>query len=260
MHIEEARQPITKLDEWRRLAPPRDPSEQWVDGRSAKEAAKAWLADLPNAPQEIGSLLSSYPDFGEVVLDYAEPEAQLRFDRHRNPRNADLVIWARDDRGPVAITVEAKADEKFSDLVAQALSNALETLVANPRSGTLPRIVDLGLSLFGTKMEEQDSITALRYQLMTAVAGTLAHAATLDSERAVLVVHEFVTAKTSQGKLDRNADDLARFFRRISGKNVSLLEKGKLYGPVNVPGEPLFDRVSCLYIGKAVRLLGTRSA
>jgi hypothetical protein len=42
MRIEKSGQRIQSLEDWRRLAPPKT-DEHWVEGRSALEAARAWL-------------------------------------------------------------------------------------------------------------------------------------------------------------------------------------------------------------------------
>lgn len=51
----------------------------------------------------------------------------------------------------------------------------------------------------------------LRYQLFSAVAGTVAAAVDHEALQAVFVVHEFATSKTTEEKRSRNAADLAAF-------------------------------------------------
>ena len=47
-------QPILCLDDWFRYAPPAGGCDQWVDGYSAKEQAKAWMrSGSPGVPAEI---------------------------------------------------------------------------------------------------------------------------------------------------------------------------------------------------------------
>lgn len=253
MRIEKDNEIITNLDEWKKLAPPTKPEEHWSDDRSAKETARAWLVGLP---QEIEVLMSQHPDFHNVVFDTVEPEVAIPFDKHRSPRKADLAILAHDDEGKIAITVEAKADEVFDNLVSTAISDSIETRIEKPRSRALNRIEDLSFSLFDKKLKGEAKVTALRYQLMTATAGTLAFAAEHGIKRAVLIIHEFITIKTSQRNLDGNAEDLAKFYQRISHQTAGQFKSGHLYGPISVPGEPLFGADSQFYIGKAVRRLG----
>ena len=251
--------PILTIDDWFKLAAPKGKAAQWVDGRSAKECAIAWLATPGAFPPEIASLFA-HADFDALRLHRIEPEALLSFDRHSGPRNADVAVWAHDDRGPVAISVEAKADEPFAQPVAEALSAALEMRIATPLSGALPRIIDLAMSLLWPREKGQVVVGEVRYQLLTAVAGTLAMAHAHGARRAVLVVHELVSSRTSQAKLAANAQDLDRFVKRLSRGTVNGVFPGTLYGPFTVPGAPLFANPAALYVGKAVRVVSNSVA
>ena len=257
MHIEKNGQRIQTLEDWHRLAPPAA-KEHWADERSAKEAARAWLERADEPPAEVLTLFSGHADFNGVEFTHVEPEALLRFDDRAGPRHADLSVMAEDRRGPIAVTVEAKADEPFDELVGVAFSNALETLLQNPRSGKVDRIVELAQALFHPSTAPEPPVTSLRYQLMTATAGTLAHAAAIGADRAVLIVHEFVTSKTSAKLLAENQADLSRFVARLSAGSITAVESGVLYGPFTLPGEPLFEKPAALYVGKAKRQLGDR--
>jgi|GEM_PF-1489078 len=201
---------IQTLEDWHDLAPPAS-EVHWVEGRSAMEAARAWLERAGEPPAEVLKLFSRHADFDGVEFTHVEPEALLRFDERAGPRHADLSVMAEDRRGPIAVTVEAKADEPFDELVGVAFSNALETLLQNPRSGKVDRIVELAQSLFRPQAGDQQPVTSLRYQLLTATAGTLAHAVAMGANRAVLIVHEFITSKTSEQLLAQNHADLSRF-------------------------------------------------
>lgn len=256
MRIEKNGESIGTLEEWFRLAPPMDREKQWKDDRSAKEVARAWLENPFELPPEISALLSSSGDFEGLKVDLIEPEARLPFDGYNGPRNADLALRAVDLRGPVGVTVEAKADEKFGKTVSEVFADALEVLVENPRSRRLARITELSQSLFRKKLEGHVSIDQLRYQLLTATAGTLAHATNIGSSRAVLIIHEFVTSDTKISNIEQNSTDLTAFVHRISRGTVEKVDPGKLYGPFDLPGDPLFEQVPAFYIGKTVRKIG----
>jgi len=162
MRIEKNGVAIESLDGWWRAAPPQDPVKHWVDGRSAKEAARVWLANAPQSPPpEVASLLSSHPDLVDIVLERVEPEAPLVFDGRTGPRHADLAIVARDRRGVVAITVEAKADETFDDTVAVVFDSALERLLATPRSGGVARVVELAQSILSPRVPGTSAVSDL---------------------------------------------------------------------------------------------------
>ena len=109
---------------------------------------------------------------------------------------------------------------------------------------------------FRAKGAGQARIGDLGYQLLTATAGTLAHAAEIGAARAVLIIHEFVTIGTHAKKLAANHANLKAFLARISCGSVADVESGTMYGPILVPGGPLFGTPAALYVGKAVRHLG----
>ena len=75
----------------------------------------------------------------------------------------------------------------------------------------------------------------LRYQLLTAVAGTLAYAAKESASLAVLIVHEFVTDKTRDKRHVENGEDFRRFLHRLGGEEISSGFSGALLGPFAVP-------------------------
>ena len=241
---------LTSLDDWQRHAGPKSPV-QWQDGRSAKETARHWLAALPALPADVVATLASHPNFSTVTDWSAEPEVQLRFDRRRGePRNTDLLVLARDVHGPFLVAVEAKADETFGQMVAEAAADALERLTVNPRSGGVARLVDLVASLLPQATPGAAAVTELRYQLLTAAAGVLAHAKAHHIARSVLLVQEFVTPRTTDSRHAANADDLDRFLHRLSGGHFSKAAHGELLGPIAVPGTPLFPDAPALYVGK----------
>jgi hypothetical protein len=140
MPISKNQIPITSLSDWELRAGPKS-ADQWVDGRSAKEAARAWLAGNGVClPPEVQALLADHPDFGPVSSWSAEPEAKLRFDAFPGEtRNSDILVHANDGHGPYLIAVEAKADEPFSETVADTLAAALERVLKSGQSKGIVR-------------------------------------------------------------------------------------------------------------------------
>lgn len=248
--------PITTLDEWKVLAGPKR-SVQWAPGRSAMEAAIAWLESGDALPPEVASLLESHADFGPVVEWHAEPEAKLRFDKFKGePRNSDLAVYARDRHGPYLVAVEAKADEPFGETFADTMAAAAERYIANQNSKGVARAMQLATALFGPRHKGEPTIGKLRYQLMTAVAGALCEAEQHGFDRTILLVHEFVTDKTRDDQHERNTNDLAEFVTRLAGGTRVELKPG-LVGPISVPGQPLVGHGPQLYVGKVVRKIRT---
>lgn len=247
--------PLTSLSDWEKHAPPKS-LDQWVDDRSAKEVARAWLeGDGTHLPKEVWSALSNHPAFGPVLKWRAEPEVKLAFDDFLGePRNSDLVVDANDSLGSYVIAVEAKADEPFgSECVGDALASAMERYLANSRSNGVRRIQQLAQALFGPATAKDPPLKRMRYQLLTACAGVLCEAERRGCARALLLVHEFVTNRTSDEKHARNARDFDAFLKRISHGTVPSLSTGVIQGPFAVPGTPLLKEPVRLYIGKVSR-------
>lgn len=248
---------LTDLELWRVHGGPKHES-QWVDGRSAKELARAWLNSAATGmlPSEVVATLASNPAFGPVLEWRAEPEVKLPFDTFRGePRNSDLLVHARDRDGDFVIAVEGKADEPFGETVGDALSAALERqLSTGGRSMGIKRIEQLAAALFSQQRKGEVALGDLRYQLLTATAGALC-AAREGVARVVLLIHEFVTDKTTDEKHLNNANDLDRFLGRLSQGSITSIRDREVVGPMPLSGKPLLDRQVDLYIGKAVRSL-----
>ena len=248
--------PLTSLSQWERHAGPKS-ADQWVDDRSAKEVARAWLeGEGTRLPREVSSALIDCDAFGAVLRWEAEPEAKLRFDDFPGePRNSDLVVYAEDSHGLYVMAVEAKADEPFGETVAETLASALERHLENNRSKGVTRIERLATALFGPRRAGDPGLKDLRYQLLTACAGAVCEAERHGCVRALMLVHEFVTSKTFDDKHARNAADLDAFVRRLSHRSVTSVRSGAVHGPFLVPGAPLLTTSVQLYIAKVSRHL-----
>lgn len=246
--------PISSVDSWYSVAPPKGGAAHWVPGRSARELAIAWCgAEAPCVPSEIEELLRSHPDLVDVVVERAIPEHQIRFDNLRGePRNADLAIEARDQNGVLAITIEGKADESFDRPVSAVLQSAVEKIAADERTGGVLRVETLSAALLPPWRTGLPHLGTLRYQLLTGIAGTLAWAGEIGATRAIFAVHEFVTDQSRDEKHALNASDLDVFLDRLSDGVICNLSAGVLVGPIRVPGNERIPSLP-LYIGKAVR-------
>jgi len=253
---------IESLDTWAAHAGPKSP-DQWVEGRSAMELARAWLnVGEARLPTDVSSLLEGHPAFGSVSWWDAEPEVKLPFDTFPGePRNSDLVVHARDRYGAYIIGVEAKADEPFSDTVKDILSAALERKIQSTSSNGIARVENLARCLFDQRTSGKEArVGDLRYQLLTAAAGVLCEAERKACSRALLLVHEFVTSRTQDELHKRNADDLRDFVRRLSRGTITDVKSGEIFGPFMVPGVPLFSAKVDFYVGKVSTNLRNRTS
>jgi hypothetical protein len=232
---------IYSVDDWFRLAPPAGGVKHWVDDKSAKELAKAWCGGSsgPAVPVQLQELLSTHSDIDGAVIFEATPERKVRFDDiPGEPRNADLVCLAERAGKLIAISIEAKADETFGDLVAKVLKT--------PKPSRRPeRVEKLCLALFGRQPDELPGFGQLRYQLLHGVGAAIAYAGEVKASCALFVVHEFVRPDT---KTEQNEYDLNRFLNLLAPEAVPLGER--LYGPVRVPGNQHIPGNIPLYLGK----------
>ena len=255
MNIVKDGQEIRSVDQWFELAPPKGGPRQWATGRSALECARSWFADEgPTVPAELIALLVSHPDTNGAVVRSITPEQQVRFDRLRGePRNADVVALADHPAGTIAISIEANADEPFDLPVDQVLAHLVRTIAGDERTNGVARIQQLARSLLPPPEPGTSNLGALRYQLLTALAGAIAFANANDAARAVLVIHEFVNGRTDHTKHRGNTHDLDAFVARLTAGRTRSLQPGQLIGPITIPGRPLFLRPPAVYVGKAVR-------
>lgn len=206
---------IGTMEEWKEFAKPAA-DYHWTVGRSAYELAADWLDG--NAEARTHRLISEqYPD-AEFVKGVAEKKTS--FDRHGgNVRNHDLLIQATCDSGNIVVGVEAKADETFGlSLVDQRreAKAALKETPGSKRVARLDTLTRLFLEIPAEEIEDGSDEGAVGYQLLTALAGTLADAKTAGAQGAVLLVHEFVTGKTDPALQLRNQETFEGFLRLLS--------------------------------------------
>jgi hypothetical protein len=247
--IQKDGQRIQSVDDWFRMAPPKSKEMHWVDGRSAKEIARAFFPPLAGdtIPPELRGLLAAVAGLGELQSVRLTPECKIRFDGFKGePRNADLAGVAEYANGRLAVTVESKADESFGPIVAEYLKQKRPA-----RSNVPRRIVSLTQALvFNPDLAR---VSQLRYQLLHAAAATLAFAGQHQCARALLVIFEFRSRGCRPEKLERNAADLDNFIGAIGGQAQARLPAGVLAGPIVVPGNENIPASVPLYIAKVTR-------
>ena len=242
---------IDSVESWFEFAPPKERERHWVDERSAKELAKAFCGSGTVAvPVELAALLNSNPELGQLEVIDAWPEHKIALDSYRGEtRNADLAVLARGPKGNVAITIEAKADEPFAEIVRTRLEQSPE------KSNVPARIEALARGLFGLRPAE---IGELRYQLLHGAAASLIFAAEQQAAAAVFAVFEFCGPACSAENLRRNRQDLEKLVDLL-GHRPATLDDCKLEGPFHVPGYRTIPAEIPLFIGKATRLVGQHS-
>jgi hypothetical protein len=231
---------IRSLCEWYDRCPPKGKLKHWKDGRSAKETAKHWLHTIP---QPFKDLLKNH----QLKYILCSPEFESKFDSYKNGRNHDLLILAKNNNSKnVVISIESKADEPFGDTVSSTLATAEKEIIKNLKSKALNRINELRIALFG---ELNDNQLEFRYQLLTAVAGTIAEAKNKNAKTAYFLVQTFIEQENNKHKL--NNDDLNHFLSVFTKSNYTKLENNQILGPFRVAkGSDLISDDIELFIGK----------
>ena len=238
---------IHALEDWFRLAPPSGGLRQWKDGRSAKEFARRWLNGYPS---EIREALDSHPHLEGFEPDLVEPEYETRLDEFPRARNHDAVVQGKANDRDVLVCIEAKADEKFDDLISERLDSAFD-------GGDFPeRARRLTLGLFGQDQSDS-SIANHRYQMVQACAATVIEAASRGVRTAVFLVHEFVTDETQDNLHQRNSEDLDQFLATLSKGEHSFITPNRALGPFSIPGYGDVPPTDLLFLGKATAFLRT---
>jgi len=235
---------IRTLEQWCEAMPPRLREKQWEEGRSAKELARAWmLGDEVAVPEELERLLETNSEFSGTRLLEARPEEETRLDDFRGMgRVSDLLLIGERAGERVVISVEAKADESFGPTIDDYLGTDRPE-----KSNASARVQQLARAVFGLEAQE---IGSLRYQLLHAVAGTLIAAKEHGAEKALFLVHEFLTA-TDRLKVLRNESDLTALLDRFGWDGE--FGRGRIAGPFHVPGGGRVPSDVELYVGKVER-------
>jgi hypothetical protein len=207
---------------WRTDAADLASHADWVDhidaknreaGTSAPTLAASWAG-----PLDLLGALATDPALGGLTVDRVTVEAKARFDSYAgNVRNHDLVLAAVTSTGEqVVVCVEAKAGEPLGATVAQQARAAKRAKSNNERSQADARLNDLVARLCHYPPEDE-RVLRLRYQLLTAWAGTLTDAGAVGVSHAVFAVHEFRTDQRPDDKSRANRAELDLFANVVLG-------------------------------------------
>ena len=240
--------------DWRDWERPKK-AYQWAPGRSSMELARAWFTSpAPVVPPEMTRLFASNPLTKGLTLTDGTPEFVTLLPERGEGRNHDLRLRGRTDQ-PVTVCVEAKADEPFGELVSETrkagTDESGQPVGSSRKTQRLQALLGL---LFGPNADPAcPPWSELRYQLLTAAAGTVIQTARDQASLGVMVVHEFLTSKVDRSaKVAANAVDFARFVGLLAGVGEAKVHDGKLYGPVTIPRRERLPHEVQLLVGKIV--------
>jgi hypothetical protein len=224
---------VRSLDDWLAHAGPKS-KKQWKEGRSAKELAKAWLG--PVVPDDLADFLASHTATKGFRIDNARAEHVTRLDNFRGEqRNHDLVLFGATTGKKTVVGIEAKADESLGDSLTDYLRKAKARKTKTPTKSP-ERLKRLTTQLFGRTLKDDPKLGELRFQLLSAAAGTLIEAKNSGSAQAVLIVHEFHSDGVRKPKVDANRAAVKAFVRAFGQVRVPRGATGWLAGPIAVPG------------------------
>jgi hypothetical protein len=210
--FDRAGDPIHDLDEWGTLASPG--KDRWREGYSACELARTWLTD--QGLEALTSVLDLVPATRGFRPKRGTAEAQTQFDNFTGPRNHDLLLHGESAGGPTVVAIEGKVNEPFGQTLADYREAAVAKADRGERTNAPERLAGLTRALAGWALPEdgRDQRRLLRYQLFSAVAGTLAAGDTATSQ-AVFCVHELETVVSNGQARSANAIDLERFMAKV---------------------------------------------
>ncbi len=223
-------------------------------GTSAPTLATAWAG-----PVEVMGALRRQPALEGLRLTQIAAEAQSAVDEFSGPRNHDLVVLGQlPNAERVVVCIEAKAGESFGVTVKQqtaAAQKAGENAAAEDKSSNATARLGGLLKRFVWHDHQEQRVQDMRYQLLTALAGTLAEAEQHDAKHAVLMVHEFLTdQRDDEQVLEEHHWDLHRFMTTVMDCEPPSSEVGPWC--IDVSGAAWADGRT-VYVARAVTDLRT---
>jgi len=223
----------------------------WRAGRSAMELARAWFTSpVPICPPEVESLLESHPLTAVVALTEGWPEYVTPLPERGAGRSHDLLLVGCRDGCGVVVSVEAKVDEPFGERIGDYWHSARKSKKPTRAPERIEALVSM---VFGSGTRpDAKPWSLLRYQLLTAVAGTAIEAAHRKSDTAVLIIHEFITHSADPAKVADNGQDLSDFVSVLLSQDSDPVQPGRLYGPAMLVADKNLSRAVNVLIGKAV--------
>lgn len=247
-------EPITTIDEWCDELNEREKAK-FVPFYSAYETARAWTE--PNRiPPDIADLFELDPLKG-FSLERAVVEQRTKFDAYGGPRHHDLLLRARHtgDGRIAVIGIESKVNEDFgATLDGECKAAAARGKRGDYKSNFPARLHDLSEALLNRDLPPEQPYDPadkdLRYQLLSALAGTLVEAKIAKAEIAMVLVHEFQTPLSKQGVEKRSSRRIQELLKRFGRAPTAELPVGQPLGPYKVRGGGKIPAGATFYIAK----------
>ena len=197
---------IHDLADWERYAATKS---KWADGFSAKELARLWLAGAGHRHVQV-ALADVIPG---LQIEQAIAEAQVSFDEYEGGvRNHDVLAYGSCDAGHAVIGIEGKLNEPLDSRLERKFAAAAQRKREGKNTNLDRRVDHLLAAIIGKRYGDDPNLASLRYELFSAIAGTVA-AAKPTTTTAAVVVHLIGTEQAKSKKFAQTREAVADFAR-----------------------------------------------
>lgn len=232
-----AGQPIRSLEDWKRVGGTAGPG-RWRPGRCAYELAAHWTSG--EGETAIAGPLETAQDLTGFAPHSAVVAGRTRFDAFGGPRDFDLLVRGDAPAGTVVVAIEAKVGDGYGESVSEHRAANLEDRGSGKDLESPERLENLLTSIFGASLDDRPELGDLRFQLVSAAAGTLVECH--NTAAGVLMLQDF-------GEPGNDADDLRAFLKL--GFDAELPDGDSwCVGPFRVPGSDLIPADRDFYVAK----------
>jgi hypothetical protein len=252
--------PIATIEEWRDELNKRELAK-FVPFYSAYETARAWTE--PNRVPPVVAALFERPPLAGFQLERAIVEQRTSFDEYGGPRHHDLLLVARADKGRVAtVGIESKVNEDFGGTLKGEHDRAVAKGLRDGYVSDMPkRLHALSATLLNRDLAPEQPYDPrdvdLRYQLLTALAGTLVEAALAYADVAMVLVHEFQTPLSKPGVAQRSSGRIQELLKRFGRQPTDELPPGQPLGQFKVRGGGKIPAGKAFYVAKVHTVVKT---
>jgi hypothetical protein len=239
---------IKDLRSWGKHGKPAS-AKDWKKGYSAMELARSWSGE--HGPEALQELLDRVTGTAGFEPKNGVAEAHTRFDGFSGPRNHDLLLVGEAAGGKTVVSIEGKVNETFGETLSQYRDKARRKIAKKESTNMLDRMQGLTKAIGGWDAGADPKRMELRYQLFSAIAGTVAAAVDEEADQAVFLVQELHTKQLDEKKAKRNEKELRDFLFIVFGEVVTGDDPSWLVGPLKLAGgSERIPKTMPLYVGK----------
>ncbi len=225
---------IHDLGEWEPAVDPAS-KDRFRPQFAVYELARLWLDDA--GLTALRTVLDLVPATSGFVPERGIADARTTFDQYGGPQNHDLLLIGDAAGGRTVVGIEGRVNESFGQTLAEYDEAASRKSVRGEATNAAERLDNLTQALGGWILpdDDLDQRRSLRYQLFTALAGTIAAAGDESAKQAVFCVHELQTPASETAARARTSKDMHEFLRLLfpAAETVSA-DGGWVGGPVHV--------------------------